>query len=72
MSDKFGWLRGVLMVSPVPRRVMSCSLTVSVRGEKRRNLVFLCQLLVCVLAQVPVCVCVFQFSYLTKSVKLSS
>lgn len=31
MSDKFQRLRGVLMVSPVPSCVMSCSLTGSVR-----------------------------------------
>lgn len=31
MSDKFGWVRGVLMVSRAPRCVMSCSLTGSVR-----------------------------------------
>lgn len=55
MSDKFRWLRGVLMVSPVPHRVMSRSLTGSVKQEMRRKLVFLCH---CVCVRVPVCVCV--------------
>lgn len=32
MSDKFRRLRGVLIASPVPRCVMSCSLTGGVRG----------------------------------------
>lgn len=31
MSDKFQRLRGVLIISPVPRCVMSCSVTGSVR-----------------------------------------
>lgn len=31
MSDKFWRLRGVLIVSPAPRCVMSCSLTGNVR-----------------------------------------
>lgn len=54
MSDKFRWLRGVLMVSPVPRRVMSRSLTGSVKGEMRRKLVFLRH---CVRAQMRACLC---------------
>lgn len=54
MSDKFRWLRGVLMVSPVPRRVMSRSLTGSVKGEMRRKLVFLRH---CVRARMRACLC---------------
>lgn len=57
MSDKFGWLRGVLMVSPVPRRVMSRSLTGGVKGEMRRKLVFLCHC-VCMCARACKCVSV--------------
>lgn len=64
MSDKFRWLRGVLMVSPVPLRVMSRSLTGSVKGEMRKKLVFLCH---CarVRAYMRACVCtsVRQFCY---------
>lgn len=50
MSDKFRRLRGVLMVSPVPHCVMSCSLTGSVRrGDEKETSIPL---------QICVCVCV--------------
>lgn len=51
MSDKFRRLRGVLMVSPVPCRVMSCSLTGSVRrGDETETSIPLWLLCVCVCA----------------------